>query len=320
MKSSIKNNPALLAFLLSRQEMSLADLFVIQLANGQVITATDWQLDILAAGSPPQNYYASKFGRWSRGPITSEASFTCNSNSMDLIVTVPTDPVTDGPSAVNFPGTNAPLFQTVGTGLFDKALVWVYTAYAPLDENVPMPHKNGFDTSLGLETKFMGEITNVKDLHRDQCTFNVSDLLYRLNLDSPPRLIQSPCSWVLFDGHCALSAAAFQSTGAIAAGSTQLVLNSNVALPAVGTDPLPYPLGLIKFTSGQNAGMVGKIKAQNSTTQIVLDVPFILPVAVGDQFIIQPGCDLLQSTCLNKYNNLIHYGGQPFTPQPEVVL
>jgi uncharacterized phage protein (TIGR02218 family) len=313
-KLSIKNNPQLLAFLQSRQEFQRADLFVIQMANGQAITATDWQLDILNAGTPPQNYYATKFGRWSRGDITSEASFQPTANEMELKVTIPND------VTVNYPGSNISLLQTVDTGLFDKAAVWVYRAYAPLDPNVNNRHAKGFDTSLGLEMLWMGDITRIKSLDRSQCTFGCTDLLYRLNLQTPPNLIQSPCRFTLFDQHCALSAASFQVAAQVAAGSTQTVINTTAALPGVGGNPLPYPLGVIRFTSGNNLDLGGKIKAQNSTTQIVLDAPFIFPVNIGDQCIIQPGCDLLQSTCSNTFSNLVHFGGFPFTPQPEVVL
>lgn len=318
MKSSMSNQ--LVAFLLSHAEFEMADLFLILLGNGQAITATDWQLDIVNAGTPPQTYYATKFGRWLRGDITSEASFQPTSNPMELTVTIPTDPTTDKPATVNFPGTNTPLFQTVSSNLFDGAQVWVYTAYAPLDPNLPNRHANGFDTSLGLETKFMGAITNVKELDRSHCVFEVADMFYLLNLPTPPRIIQSPCPWVLFDGHCGLNAANFDVAAQVAAGSTQTVINTTGALPAVGTDSLPYTLGYVKFTSGQNTGLTGKIKQQNSTTQFTLDVPFLMPVQIGDQFLILPGCDLLQATCLNKFNNLIHFGGDPFTPQPEVVL
>ncbi len=314
MKLSIKNNPQLLAFLQSRQEFQRADLFVIQMANGQAITATDWQIDILNVGAPPQNYFASKFGRWSRGAVTSEANFQPTANEMELKVTIPND------TTVNYPGTNIPLMQTVQTGLFDRAQVWVYRAYAPLDPNVNNRHANGFDTSLGLEMLWFGHVAAAKSLDRSQCTFSCMDLLYLLNQQTPPNLIQSPCRFTLFDQHCALSAAAFQVAGQVAAGSTQTVLNTTAPLPAVGTDSLPYPLGVIKFTSGNNLDLAAKIKAQISSTQIVLDAPFIFPVNIGDQFIIQPGCDLQQNTCLNKFNNAIHFGGFPFTPQPEVVL
>jgi hypothetical protein len=311
MKTSIP--PPLLSFLQTHREYQRADLFLILLANGQAITSTNWQLDIVNAGAPPLTYYATQYGCWSRGAITSEASFNCNSNTMSLTVTVPND------TALNFPGTNTPLFQTVSTGLFDKATVWVYTAYSPLND-LSGSSANGFDTSLGLETKFMGEITNVDSLDRSQCKFTVADLLYRLNLNTPPNLIQSPCRFTLFDPHCSLSAASFQSAGQVASGSTQLVINATSALPSVGSDPLPYALGVVKFTSGQNNGQAFKIKAQNSTTQFVLDAAPILPIQIGDQFIVLPGCDLQQSTCINKFANLIHFGGFPFTPQPEVVL
>src|SRR6185312_3931725 len=142
MKTSIP--PPLLSFLQTHREYQRADLFLILLGNGQAITATDWQLDVLNAGAPPLTYYATKYGRWKRSPITSEATFSCASNTMTLTVTIPND------QTVFFPGTNTPLFETVSTGLFDKATVWVYTAYSPLNDLAPNISPNGFDTSLGL--------------------------------------------------------------------------------------------------------------------------------------------------------------------------
>jgi len=306
--------PQLLSFLQTHSEFQKADLFTILLGNGQAITATSWQKDILNAGTPPATYYATKFGVWQRGPVTSEASFNCTSNTMSLTVTIPND------TTVFFPGTNTPLFQTVSSGLFDKAQVWVYTAYAPLTLNGSRIHNNGFDTSLGLETKFMGEITNVDSLDRSQCTFDVADLLYRLNLNTPPNLIQSPCRFTLFDNNCTLSSTAFQVAGQVASGSTQTLINTTAALPSVGTDALPYTLGVVKFISGQNNGQGFKVKAQNSTTQLLLDAAPILPIQIGDQFIVQPGCDLSLATCKNKFSNSSNFGGFPFVPLPEVVL
>jgi uncharacterized phage protein (TIGR02218 family) len=310
-----KNFPStLLSFLQSHVEFQKADLFTVLLGNGQAITATDWQLDVLNAGSPPTDYFATKFGMWKRGTVISEASFDCTSNTMSLTVAIPNE------TTVNFPGTNTPLFQTVSSGLFDKAQVWVYTAYAPLTNNGTQINNNGFDTTLGLETTFMGEITNIDSLDRSQCTFEVADLLYRLNLSTPQNIVQSPCRFTLFDANCLLNSAPFHVAGQVASGSTQLTINTTAALPSVGTDALPYTLGVVKFTSGQNAGLAFKIKIQNSTTQFVLDAAPILPIAIGDQFTVLPGCDLSQATCKNKFNNLINFGGFPFTPQPEVTL
>ena len=311
-----KNFPdTLKSFLQSHQEYNRADLFVINLTNNQSITATTWQLDVLNAGTPSTTFYATKFGSWSRSDITSTAMLgNLESQTMKLMVNIPND------TTVFFPGTNVPLFQTVGTGLFDKAQVWVYTAYSPLNTISPNPHHNGFDTSLGFETKFMGEITNVDELTRSKCTFTVADLLYRLNLSTPPNILQSPCRFTLFDQHCTLSSAAFAVAGQVASGSTNLVIHTTASLGSIGTDTLPYTLGVVKFTSGQNTGLAGKIKQQNSTTQFTLDTPFIFPIQVGDQFTVLPGCDLTLATCQKKFSNSIHFGGFPFIPSPETVI
>ena len=51
--------------------------------------------------------------------------------------------------------------------------------------------------------------------------------------------------------------------------------------------------------------------------QLSLVAPFSFPVAIGDAFIVYPGCDKQQSTCA-MFGNLANYRGQPYIPVPEL--
>lgn len=74
-----------------------------------------------------------------------------------------------------------------------------------------------------------------------------------------------------------------------------------------------FAYGTIKFTSGQNAGYSTDIKS-NSTGSITFALPLPHPVAVGDTYTAIAGCDRNFSTCKNRFNNVIHFRGEPYIP------
>ena len=200
--------------------------------------------------------------------------------------------------------------QAVAAGLFDQSSVTIQTAYM----------STYGDTTLGLETKYVGDICAVKQLERGKAVFTVYDLLYRLSQPSPPNLYQGPCRHSLFNANCTLSVATFRVSGSVAAGSSNSLINLAAALGAIGNDPLPYTLGVLTWSTGSNAGLSATVRLQNSTTQLLLDIPTFLPVQTGDSFTLLPGCNKTTGACLGKFNNLINFGGMPFSPVPEAAL
>jgi uncharacterized phage protein (TIGR02218 family) len=282
------------------------DLYSITLGNGQVITMTDGALDIVSSALS-KTFFAAKFGAWKRGSITSAASFDLTPSEMDLIFT---DASVDAGGPVLLPGGASTLLQAIYAGLFDGATVSIWTAYMPTYG----------DLSLGLETKFVGDITALKALDRSHAEFTVSDLLYRLKQPWPPNVYQSQCPHSLFNANCALNASLFRTNASVAAGSTKSLIISATTLPGLGNDPLPNTQGVLTFASGANNGLSYTVRQQLSTTQLQLDVPTIMPVSPGDVFNVLPGCNKLMATCSGKFANLIHFGGMPYTPVPETII
>src|SRR6185312_6415109 len=129
-------------------------------------------------------------------------------------------------------------------------------------------------------------------------------LPYMLQEPWPRAQVQPGCRYTLFDQNCTLSKASFAQNHTVAAGSTQLLINLNTALP--NASPY-YEQGFITFTSGQNQGLSGTIVKQLSTTQLQMSGPFLLPVQTGDAFTVYPGCDKTLATCTVKFNNAIHF-------------
>jgi hypothetical protein len=294
----------LAAFLQNNNVFYRPDLFTITLASGQVLRTTSHQTDLLLT---PANllFSASSLGNWSRGSFTS-------TNDATQVEEMPLNVACDLP--VSFPGSNTPLLQTVASSIFDRARVVVQTAYLPQNYNPnslsPAPVSSNF-----VATKFVGDIvTSADPLTTTNATFKVSALTYLLQEAWPQRVIQSGCTYALFDRNCALNKALFVQNKTVAAGSTPLILNLNTALPNAGPY---YDNGFVTFSSGQNAGLSMSIAKQLSTTQLQLSAPYLLPISTGNAFSIYPGCDKTLATCTTKFTNQGRFSGEPNVPEPE---
>lgn len=107
---------------------------------------------------------------------------------------------------------------------------------------------------------------------------------------------------------------------------TELTPNSG---EAVGSSRTPSSLGFpddwfnggaVTFETGDNAGIAMEVRdfvADDGVTieqDIVLfqTVPF--DIQVGDKLRIFPGCDKVNSTCINKFNNGPTFVGEPYVP------
>ena len=79
-----------------------------------------------------------------------------------------------------------------------------------------------------------------------------------------------------------------------------------------------WAVGTITFTSGANAGISRMIEASDISGALQLRVPVPVAPSAGDAYSITPGCDRTKASCLWKFNNLVHFGGFPYIPTPEV--
>lgn len=348
--------PQLLTFLQTHNAFNRADLFAIALMNGQTIYATSDNCDLTWNG---QKYYASRFGAWQRGAVTSEATFRPNSLSIDLQVFAN--------QGILYPGTSTSLMQTLIAGMFDGALVTILTAYWPIGNAVFPP------VITGTLITFVGQIANMSETGASKVIFKVSDMLHLLNRPTPPNLIQSSCRHTLFNPNCTLNASNFLATTSLLSSSTTLQFNLNV-LPRVGNQLYPansmmidpaghlqwtlvggttqpfaptfattvaettvdgsvtwvcvipdyYTLGKGYVISGQNQGLNFMVKNQftsGGVQSLQLMAPMPFSIVGGEQIQLYAGCNKMIATCGGpKFGNLIHFGGMPFVPDPSLAI
>ena len=297
-----------------------ADLIALGLPTGQTLYVTDGQWDItIPFGTPgwagnedpsigyqTTTFSSSLYGRWNRGAITSEASFSLNSNTMELTLI--------SKYGESYPSLPMGMLNAVLNGLFDAVQVDVWTAY--------MPQGEYGNVSYGIEKKFTGTITKLNELDRISAVFDCADPMYLLGPSTkiPTRVIQSTCPWSFGDSNCDVAGGAGNPRPFTAlTGSTQWVLipPQFVIDEAVGY----WQQGVVTCITGNNAGLSQTVKISTApavgvATTLTMMAPWFMPVQAGDTFQVIAGCDKSMVTCITRFNNLIHFGGEPFAPVP----
>lgn len=80
-----------------------------------------------------------------------------------------------------------------------------------------------------------------------------------------------------------------------------------------------FSYGMVKFTGGLNAGYSMEVK-QFAPGVVALTMAMPNPIAVGDTYTIIAGCDRQFGTCKNRFNNVVHFRGEPYTPGVDTML
>ncbi len=276
---------ATVALLNSGADFVMADLYTLTLNGGAVIR---WS----GAGAP----ISFNGSTWSPGPLLNRGKISTKlgvevSTLEITLIARPTDLI-NGEPAIAFIRANG----------LDGAKLKLERAFLPTWSS----------PAAGTVIDFSGRVTSIKDLSRSQCTITVSSWLVLANVNMGPDLFQAGCLNTLYDGACTLNAASFAVAGAVTSAAAPSTTAISTDLTAVDGE---YAQGKIVFTSGANAGLARAVKSYaQANGQITFAYPLPNAPAAGDAFTAYPGCDLTMSRCSGRFNNLIHFRGQPFTP------
>ncbi|MBP0714808.1 DUF2163 domain-containing protein [Burkholderia sola] len=80
-----------------------------------------------------------------------------------------------------------------------------------------------------------------------------------------------------------------------------------------------FAYGNVTWTSGANIGLSGPVKT-SAVGSVTLGMPMPNPIQVGDTYTIVAGCDKQFGTCRDRYNNVVHFRGEPYVPGPDTIL
>lgn len=297
----MKNIPApLLEYLLSIDVQSTftSDLFTITLKSGQIFYATDGQMPVTYLGNV---YEPSKFGSWKITKIHTALGMTQSTAEFEVIGGIDTiiDPF------------EIPLMEVIQLGLMDAAkftiVRWFSLTYG--------------DTSLGVEIKYEGQITELTKTGRTIATGTAEAYTFALNQQMPRQTLQPGCRWTLYDPDtCTVNKASFTYSNAAGPGGNNVVIAP--ATPITTPTGISLAQGTVTFTSGRNTGLSMSIQSVDGGGNLRLSRPFLFPVAVGDTFNASAGCAHTFSNCLAFLPSTayINFGGTPFIPNQEASI
>ena len=163
--------------------------------------------------------------------------------------------------------------------------------------------------TYNIWTGMVGDVT----ADRTEVEIEVTSMLRLLQGAFPRNYTIPTCNNTLYDSACTMVKTSFQGLGTVAAGT----LLTNQFTSNLTQANSYFDLGWVVWTSGQNNGLTRTVK-----TYLQLDGNFLVTVplpyvpAVGDTFTAYAGCDKTQATCTTKFNNVIHYRGFPYMPNP----
>ena len=191
-------------------------------------------------------------------------------------------------------------------GLFDSATIEVAWC----------AHKHPEYGRLVVFTGQLGEITWTEEGFKADIVSYMKNL--ELNLGNT---FTANCRHALFStaqvgqvGYCGVNKTSFTFNGSVGTVGTPKWSFTTSLGQADGY----FTNGMIKFTSGNNAGLSAMIKVHSGGV-ITLALPTAFTFAPGDTFEIVAGCDKTLDTCKNKFNNVLNFGGFPhITPDSQV--
>lgn len=303
-------NSGLVNFLLSTDAESIYKCDMIGIALSQIaqsIYATDGQmaLDYLTRTYEPQ-----KYGVWKITSVSTKLGMMNATCEFSLYA----DP------GVMFPGLNLTMMQAIEAGLFEGATLTVQTAYMTTYGVMQS------DGSGNVGTKYQGQISSFKSVGMTAAQGKAEPYSYAMNQQMPRMVLQPACRWQLYGAGCGITSSSFSGSFTVNAngtGGTFLYVPASSMTQAAGY----FSQGVLQFTGGQNSGLSYGIKAHTQATVsgvlygvLQLDRPALLPIAPGDIFTAQAGCDHTYQTCLKKFNNTINFGGTPYIPDYTTVI
>ena len=185
-------------------------------------------------------------------------------------------------------------------GCYDRASVVVFMVnWADLAQG-----------KLILKTGTIGDVSA-----RDQeFTAEVRGLTQALQADVG-ELFSPECRADLGDHRCKLNLRGFRVLGTV----TSAADSESFADTARGEADGWFDYGTLAWLTGANAGRETEIKAFAGGSFTLVDA-MPGPIAAGDRYRAQAGCDKRFATCTAKFANTLNFRGEPHVPGQDAVL
>ena len=267
-------------------EFLMADLFRITLSNGQILQHTNADMPVVWDG---QTYEAHKL-IIKRGATRVAVGLDVDSNTLEIAA--------------------EPDYRLEGLQWSEAALGGALDGARVVIERIFF---SDWVTPVGAVVIFSGRVSDVSG-SRSAVKVDVKSDIELLNVSSPRNIYQAGCMRTLYDGGCKVNREKFTVNGRVTANS---MTGTELACNLTQADGW-FNQGVIKFTSGRNAGLSRTVKEhKGGRLSFALRLPS--PPQSGDVFKIYPGCDKRQETCGKKFDNIVHFRGFPYIPAADTI-
>ena len=288
----------LIEFLRTGTPWRPVQLLTITLATGTVIRTNDSPREVTV----PSGTYASDAPAFKRGTVTHARGLEVQTMDLQLLYG-PTDTLGGIPWAAALAG-----------GAFDGALIDLRIGVFRLESGTALD-THAADALIGSFHWFGGEVGEVSTIEPTRSTMQCRSETGRLDAKVPRNVVQPACTHRLYAKGCGASEAAHRVAATVSSMDASQTLISTGLSAASGT----YSGGMVRVTSGPNAGALAKIK-QQAGGDLRLFSPLTYPLQAGDTLQVMPGCPRTREACDSVFGNGANFRGMRFVPVPETLL
>lgn len=126
------------------------------------------------------------------------------------------------------------------------------------------------------------------------------------------------------NARCKFDVAAATVSGTVASVTSRRAFTASLSLASPPPDNGYFNLGKLTMLTGENAGFTRQVRNDsvgNVLGAIDLLEEFPATIAIGDTFLLEPGCDRRYETCRDVHNNLINMRAPGiFTPLTDEII
>jgi uncharacterized phage protein (TIGR02218 family) len=241
----------------------------IECVNGTIIRLTSYPFDLVMSNA---TVYKTDNGY---EPTAYSASGSLAPSSLDL----------EGICAVG--GVTR---DTLASGIFDNARVYIFKC------NFNAPVEDYEEISAG----FFGKTTLMDDRYRIEGMALIDALNQSVGLT-----YTAACSRTFGDAGCQKVLSALDVTGSLTSVTNNFTVTDSARAEAADY----FAAGTIVFTSGLNAGLKALEIRSYAAGVVTTFEPFYYTPAIGDAYVMIPGCRKRLEDCRDKWNNVINFFG-----------
>lgn len=191
---------------------------------------------------------------------------------------------------------------------FDASFVQQYISSPPsasIALTIRRIHRT--DTDDEIVVIWIGRVVNV--LFRDSLAIiRCEPIFTALKRPALRRLYQTTCPHVLYGAVCLANKATFQLNATLFSASGTTLQSTDFASEADGY----FTGGYIDLV--QDGDISNRFILTHVGNTITINLPFA-GILNDDDVVVFPGCDHTLSVCVNKFDNVNNFGGQPFIPE-----